>query len=457
MEVAADLLGGDKDRRTGKKGIIDGLKELRAMLQPRSRITLISDTLEKISKPSREAAPAKIADLERQLEKLFAVLQKDEDALFSQQDASSLGVLPQMAKAAGFVLHFAIDALGRAEQTFSDLADVSEDDAHLLDGLVSVSPKDLLHGLKDRSKQAAQDALGQVRLDAKLVAEKLQKEVNDAVQMAAGSIRSVLKELKVLAGDPDGWGVTIADMWTNMADDATAFGIIREGLQTYFGPGSRPELVEESALHVCLELQPFLLQLLQEGANADPGAVPERKQDKEQRKLDIAQRAQSIGDLHSALHLIVEATSAEIFSSRTTSPHANVQRLFYVAEHRPLVQYTVQSSWQALGDAVIESHANALAEENALQITFDKYLGTLGDRITDVDQVAATKSNKNAVEHCQLKVLKNADRIDATMTAVKEDLGSGHSGVAGLVTSALLKLTEINYQIDKVHEQVRAA
>ena len=458
VEMVNELLGGDK--RRGKKGVIDGLKELRIMLQPQSRNSLIAGMRKKIKKRSvssgeeedEEALPKKVADLRKQLKDLFARLQGGEQALFPNS-VSGNGLLPRMAKAGGFVLHFAIDAIGRAEQTFSDLADMSADDVHLLSSVVSLSPADLAHGLKDRFQKGVDEGRAAAKKKTKMMADTLQSEINGAVRAAAGTIRSTLKELNVLASDADGWGVTIADLWTNMADDATAFGIIREGLQTYFGPGPRPELVEESALLVCLELQPLLQQLLQEVVNAYPSkdAVPQSQDVDEQ-------RTRSIEDLHSALHLTMEATSAEIFSSRTTSPHANVQQLFYVAEYRPLVQYTVQSNWQAMGDAVMESHIDALAEENALKDKFDDYLNTLGGDddggIIDKHQVAAAKSNKNAVDHCQLKVLKNKDRINATETALKEDLGGGPTGVAGLVTSALLKLTDVSYQIDRVHEKV---
>jgi hypothetical protein len=234
-----------------------------------------------------------------------------------------------------------------------------------------------------------------------------------------------MKDMNVLATAADGWGVTIADLWTNMADDASAFGIIREGLQTYFGPGPRPELVEESALLVCLELQPLLQQLLQWVVSVDPKAIAQHEET-EPRGGDIAR---IIENLHSGLHLVVEATAAEIFSSRTTSPHANVQRLFYVAEYRPLVQYTVQSNWQAMGDAVMESHFDAVAEEKALTDSTGKYENTLGGgddgRIIDKHQVAAAKSNKHALEHCQLKALKTKDRVNATVKAINEDLGDG--------------------------------
>ena len=79
--------------------------------------------------------------------------------------------------------------------------------------------------------------------------------------------------------------------------------------------GPNPELVEESAISVCLEIEPLLRSLLQIDVNTDHD--DDIKSSTEEAQDKAAEKEEDNHDLIDALNLILQATSTEIFKART--------------------------------------------------------------------------------------------------------------------------------------------
>ena len=125
---------------------------------------------------------------------------------------------------------------------------------------------------------------------------------------------------------------------------------VREGVKTLFGPGSKPELVEECALSVLLEIEPMLRSCLQQNNVGGRDVV------------------------HDKLNDIVNTTSLVTAKLRSTTKHENVNRLLKVDKHQALVQHAVRSNWQAIEDDVMNTHAENIVAEKAF---VDGYASTV--------------------------------------------------------------------------------
>ena len=118
--------------------------------------------------------------------------------------------------------------------------------------------------------------------------------------------------------------------------------LVKEGVKTLFGPGSKPELVEECALSVLLEIEPMLRSCLQQSNVGGRDIV------------------------HDKLNDIVNTTSLVTAKLRSTTKHENVKRLLKNDKHQALVQHAVRSNWQAIEDDVMITHAENVCAEKAL-------------------------------------------------------------------------------------------